>query len=164
MQIKLQKNYQKKEAPTCQKLYQNFGEDILLPNDELNRSKLANIIYNNEEKRKMLNNSTLKYIREEIVNRIQKMDDDLIVIDAPLLFEAELEKICNITIAIVLENRKAQIARIMQRDTINEEQTIARLNAQYDNEFYISHCKYTIFNDGKMEDLEEQIQNIMENI
>lgn len=136
-----------------------FGEEIILEDGMLNRPKLAGIIYNNEEKRELLNKCTFKYIKAEIQKEISKYKD-IIVIDAPLLFEAGLEKNCDRTIAVISDNKELQIKRIMQRDNIERKIAIDRLNAQKQNEFYIKNCDYVIKNNGNIEDLNNQIDTI----
>lgn len=136
-----------------------FGKEIILENGMLNRPKLADIIYNNEEKRELLNKCTFKYIKAEIQKEIGKYKD-IIVIDAPLLFEAGLEKSCDRTIAVISDNKELQIKRIMQRDNIERKIAIDRLNAQKQNEFYIKNCDYVIKNNGDIEDLNNQVDTI----
>ena len=159
-------------------IVKNFGQEILLENGELNRRKLADIIYYNEEKRQILNNCTFKYISKEIekqikehtINYNEKLNNGeysknkatlLIAIDAPLLFEANLENLCDITIAVISKSKDAQINRIIKRDNIDRSHAIARINAQKSNEFYINKCNYTVINDDKALDLEKQIDNIL---
>lgn len=136
-----------------------FGKEIILENGMLNRPKLADIIYNNEEKRELLNKCTFKYIKAEIQKEIGKYKD-IIVIDAPLLFEAGLEKNCDRTIAVISDNKELQIKRIMKRDNIERKVAIDRLNAQKQNEFYIKNCDYVIKNNGDIEDLNNQVDTI----
>lgn len=136
-----------------------FGKEIILENGMLNRPKLADIIYNNEEKRELLNKCTFKYIKAEIQKEIGKYKD-IIVIDAPLLFEAGLEKNCDRTIAVISDNKELQIKRIMKRDNIERKVAIDRLNAQKQNEFYMKNCDYVIKNNENIEDLNNQIDTI----
>ncbi len=143
-----------------------FGQEILLENGELNRSKLANIIYNQHEKREQLNQRTFKHIRVAIKEKLQNILEEnpkaVIAIDAPLLFEAGLEKICDFIIAVIAEDKELQIERIVQRDWITEEQAEKRLQAQKSNEFYTTRSKYVIANNGKLEEVEEQIEKIFD--
>lgn len=142
-------------------IVKEFGQDILLENGELNREKLANIIYSDEEKREKLNNCTFKYIKKEINNQIKSAKEELIVIDAPLLLESKLNQICDTTVAVICENREVQINRIIERDNIEKEHAIARLNAQHPNEFYIKNCQYVLINNDS---LEEQIKKFISRI
>ena len=69
---KVSKELSQKGTAYLAEIVEKFGHDILLENGELNRKKLANIIYSNKEKRELLNNCTLKYISSEIKNQIEK--------------------------------------------------------------------------------------------
>lgn len=155
---KIAKQLSKQGTNYLQEIIQNFGDDILLEDGELNRRKLANIIYSNPEKRDELNNITFKYIKNEIKEQIAKSNNNIIAIDAPLLLEANLQEICDKTIAVISEDRNLQIKRIIKRDNIDKEHAIARLNAQHPNEFYIQSCDNTLIND---ETLEQQIEKLL---
>ena len=176
---KIAKNLSQKETAYLTEIVKNFGQEILLENGELNRRKLADIIYNSEEKREILNNCTFKYICKEIEKQIKEYTDIykkeklnncvyslknnelIIAIDAPLLFEANAQNMCNITIAVISQNKETQINRIINRDNIDKSHAIARINAQKSNDFYINKCNYTIINDNKLLDLETQIDYIL---
>ncbi len=138
----------------------SFGTEILLDTGELDRRKLADIIYKSEEKRKDLNAITFKYIIAEIKRAIRETQEKLIIIDAPLLFEANLQSLCDVTIAVITRNLEIQITRIMERDAITKEQAMNRLKAQHSNEFYISKCSYSIVNEGNIQEVEKQIETI----
>ena len=155
---KIAKQLSKQGTNYLQEIIQNFGDDILLEDGELNRRKLANIIYSNPEKRDELNNITFKYIKNEIKEQIAKSNNNIIAIDAPLLLEANLQEICDKTIAVISEDRNLQIKRIIKRDNIDKEHAIARLNAQHPNEFYIQKSDNTLIND---ETLEQQIEKLL---
>lgn len=142
-------------------IVEQFGEKVLLENGELDRRKLANIIYLDSYKRESLNKCTFKYIVEEIKKEISKSNKELIAIDAPLLFEAALDEICDTTIAVISEDREIQINRIIERDNIDREHALARLSAQHSNEFYSDKCEYTLINNDS---LEEQIEEIVSKI
>ena len=155
---KIAKQLSKQGTNYLQEIIQNFGDDILLEDGELNRRKLANIIYSNPEKRDELNNITFKYIKNEIKEQIAKSNNNIIAIDAPLLLEANLQEICDKTIAVISEDRNLQIKRIIKRDNIDKEHAIARLNAQHPNEFYIQNWDNTLINE---ETLEQQIEKLL---
>ena len=145
-------------------IVEQFGTEILLEDGTLNRKKLAEIIYNSDEKRELLNKCTFKHIIKEIKNQIEQIYNKnkkaMIAIDAPLLYEAELDKICYFVISVISESKEAQIKRIIERDKITEEQAKARLNAQKPDEFYISKSQYVIINNEEIQKIEEQIEKI----
>ena len=79
----------KKMSATGEEYYNQivsiFGKEILQENQELNRAKLADIIFLDEEKRELLNQITYKYVAKEIEKQAQKSKSDFVIIDAPLL-------------------------------------------------------------------------------
>ncbi len=140
-------------------IIKSFGNDIVDEKGELKRKKLGQIIYNNPEKRKKLNDCTFKYIKKEIEEEIERNKEDITIIDAPLLFECGLEKLCDKVIGII-SKRDLQIERIVARDNIDYKQAESRLNAQEDNEFYIKKCDVIIENNNDMEDIEKKIRKV----
>lgn len=137
-----------------------FGKDIVDEEGELKRKKLAEIIYSNDEMRKKLNNSTFKYIKKEIEKQINKLNKNLVAaIDAPLLFESELDKICDKVIGVI-SNRELQLDRIVARDNIDFEDAEKRLNAQQNNEFYIKKCDDIIANNNNFLYIENSVEEI----
>ena len=141
-----------------------FGKDIVNEEGELKRSKLAQIIYSDAKKREELNTYTFKYVKEDIIKKISKIQDETtIVIDAPLLFEAELDKMCDKVIGIIAP-REMQIERVVARDDIDYEDAEKRLVAQANDEFFIKKCDYIVKNDNGFSKIEEQINDICNKI
>lgn len=140
-----------------------FGKDIVDEEGELRRKRLAEIIYTDPEKRKELNSCTFKYIRKEIEKQVKKEDgsDNTVIIDAPLLFECELDKLCNSVIGII-SKRELQIERIVARDNVDYESAEKRLIAQETNEFYINKCDEIIENNNDIFAIEKSVKEIAE--
>ena len=157
---KVAKQLSKKGSIYVNKIIDHFGEDIVYKNGALNRKKLANIIYRDNEKREKLNQCTFEYIVQEIKEKISHVTDkQMIVIDAPLLYESGLDSICDTVIA-VLGNKQEQIERICVRDGISEEEAESRIAIQNDNDFFKENADIIIDNTGTIEQLKEQIQKL----
>ena len=144
-------------------IIEKFGKDIVDEEGELRRKKLAEIIYTDSEKRKELNECTFKYIRKEIERQIKKEknsnNNNTIIIDAPLLFECDLDKICDKVIGII-SKKELQIERVVARDNIDYDQAEKRINAQATNEFYKDKCDDIIENNNDVFKLERKIKEI----
>ncbi len=154
------KKLSKKGTMYLNSIIDSFGEDIVYKNGALNRKKLANMIYEDDKKREQLNKCTFDYIVQEIQKKINNMNHkQIILIDAPLLFESGLDSICDFVIAIISE-RDEQIKRICIRDGISQEDAIKRLNAQNTNEFFKENGDIIINNVKTLEELEEEIEKI----
>ncbi len=161
---KIAKKLSKKGTSYIQDIIDAFGKDIVDEEGELKRKKLAEIIYSDADKRKKLNNCTFKYIVEEIKKQISKVQKDAtVIIDAPLLFEAGLDKICD-TVIGVISKRELQLDRMVARDNIDYEQAEKRLASQKNNAFYQEKCDIIIKNGTNMKILEDRIKEISEKI
>ncbi len=136
-----------------------FGKEVLQEDQELDRAKLAGIVFVNEEKRELLNQITYKYVVEEIKKQAKESKSDFVIIDAPLLIESKLNEICDVVISVIAD-RETKLKRIVERDNLDENAAKVRLNAQNPDEFYIKNSNLVIVN-NKI-DLERQVREIIE--
>lgn len=165
---KLAKSLTLNQTEYFEEIKEKFAKDnILLENGKLNRKKLANLIYKNDEKLEMLNKITFKHLIPKILEEINNVDKNIqiVVIDAPLLFEAGLEKYCDIVIAIQASD-ELKIKRICIRDNISEDMAKNRLKIQKNNEFYSKKADFIIENNEMTneKDLERQVIRILEKV
>lgn len=158
---KIAKQLSKKGGMYLNSITQYFGVEILNEVGELKRKELANIIYEDDKKRETLNNLTFTYVVEEIKNEINKHEDEeLIVIDAPLLFESNLDKICDVVIGIIA-NEEDKIERICKRDNIDKNLAKKRLNIQVTDKYLKEHANYIIYNNFQITNLEKEIEKVI---
>lgn len=144
-------------------IVKEFGQDILLANGEIDKSKLANIIFTDNEKRENLNSLTFKYVVEEISKKVNLSKNKTVIIDAPLLIESKLNEICDIVISVIAYE-EIKVKRICLRDNMDEYTAKNRINAQPNNDFYIKNSNLVIINnDGyNLEKIVEDIKEIIE--
>ena len=139
-----------------------FGKECLLEDNMLNRKKIAEIIYKDEAKRKSLNNLTFNYVVKKMKKDLSEIKDkDLVIIDAPLLYEAGVDKLCDKVIAIIAE-KSNKVKRICLRDGIDELFAKKRLLIQNEDDFYINKADYVIYNNKDFKELEESIKKVLE--
>ncbi len=122
-----------------------FGDDILNADQTLNRKALASAAFSSKDQTELLNKTLLPFI-VELVNE-QIGDNDLVLLDAPTLFESGADSICTDTFA-VLSDGDIRKKRIMARDGITESEAILRMNAGKPDEFYTSKTANIIYNNG----------------
>ena len=157
---KIARDLSKKGTRYIADIVKKFGNDIVDENGELRRKKLAEIIYTDQTKREKLNSCTFKYIKEEIEKQIKNIKDNIdVAIDAPLLFECGLDKICNKVIGVV-SKKELQLDRIVARDNVDYDHAAMRLDAQQNENFYRKNCDIIIENNHDLENLNKQIREI----
>lgn len=84
-------------------LVRHFGESILRPDGTLNREKLGSIVFNNERERKVLNSIVHPAVRRLLAWELVKAwmrGEKVCVVDAPLLIEAGLWKMCGAIVVV----------------------------------------------------------------
>ena len=145
------KKLQEPEEEYFKKIVNLVGKDYLNEDGNLDRRKLASLIFKDEEKRTKINELTNKYVVKEIRKQIENSENEYVVIDVPLLIESKLDKICIFTIGVV-SDYDLQIERICKRDNITKEEAKERLNVQPKNNFYEKNVDYIIENNGGEDD------------
>lgn len=146
------------------KIVQNFGEEILKDNQEINRKKLAKIVFSNQEKLNLLNQITHPVIVEVMKKRLnqisnQASEDVICIIDAPLLFEAHIEYMMD-KIIVVYINEKEQMSRLLQREDLSKDDAIKRIRAQIPIEDKVRLADYVIDNSFSIEQTKEQASQL----
>lgn len=143
-----------KDKKVLNKLAKAFGDDII-KNDQLDRKALAEKAFSSKDKTKLLND----IMHPAIIEMCKAQAEGLTVLDAPQLFEAKLEKECYKIISVIADEN-TRIKRIISRDNITEDEARKRISAQFDNDYYIDHSDYVIYNND--ENIDNQIDNILE--
>ncbi len=153
--------------PAYQEIVAYFGSDVLQEDGAIFRKKLGEIVFQDSEKLAFLNQCTHTYIRQEMEKQIveakQKKQATCIVLDAPLLFEAGLESICD-NIWVVYAAKEVRILRIMQRDGISKEMAVARMANQKSWEEYQALSDLVIDNSQDTAHLQKQVEQALQTI
>lgn len=151
-----------KGSPCLEELVQHFSEDILNSDGTLNRAALAKKAFSSPKQTQILNSivhpAVIRMVKEE-VNAATKRGYRVSVIDAPLLFQAGLEEICDITVAVTAPSEE-RLKRICIRDGLNHQQAVERMNAQPDERYYTDRATYTIKNTGDLDALKGQLLSV----
>lgn len=153
--------------PAYQEIVAYFGTDILQEDGGIFRKKLGEIVFQNSEKLAFLNRCTHTYIRQEMEKQIadakQQKQATCIVLDAPLLFEAGLQSICD-AIWVVYAQKEVRVLRIMQRDGISKEIAEARMANQKSWEEYQALSDLVLDNSKDTAHLQKQVTQALQTI
>jgi len=132
-------------AEIIAEIQQNFGTAIF-ENGILNRQKLAEIVFNNPEKLKLLNGIIHPAVKKHFANWISNHSKTpFIIYEAAILFESGSYKNCDkiITVTAPLETR---IQRVIQRDNTSRENVLKRINSQWDDNQRIAKSDFVVEN------------------
>lgn len=158
---KIAKEMTKNNGEYLQAIRQAFGNDVI-KNNELDRKKLADIVFLNRAEKEKLDGLTFEYVVEKIKKELeanQNLDYQYIILDVPLLFESKLDKLCDYTIGVIAPKTE-KIKRICKRDKLSKEKALQRLNSQPNDEFFTKNCNTVINNENKEETI-KMVNEIM---
>ena len=128
-------------------IVREFGEDVLTENGDLDRKRLAAIVFADQEKRELLNSIVHPLVIEAQDKWIRaaetKEPDGIAVIDAALMIESGGYKRFNKLIVVWCESA-IQLERLMNRDGLSETDARARIAAQMSQEEKKRYADYLI--------------------
>ncbi len=151
-------------TPCTAELISVFGREIASEDGEIYRKKLAEKVFFNKALLEKLTEITHRYIKSYIFEKIDEAKvkgERVFVIDAPLLFESGLDKICDVTLAVTAD-RETRISRITERDRIARELAERRIDAQISEDELKRLCDEVIENNKTKEDLKKAVLDFAE--
>ena len=116
---------------------------------QLQRKKLGNIVFSDENALSDLNKITHAAVKSEVLRQLES-HSGLAAIDAIGLFEGGLAALCQMTVAICAPEED-RINRLMSREGISREYAQKRIAAQRSQEEFRNMCDYTLENGENME-------------
>lgn len=126
-------------------IQEKFGFDVVEKN-QLNRAKLAEIVFNNPDQLKALNAIVHPAVKKDFKKWVDEhADAPFVVYESAILFESGSYTNFDVilTVTTPLETR---ISRVLQRDNSNREQVMSRINAQWTDEQRIAKSDFVIEN------------------
>jgi dephospho-CoA kinase len=144
-------------------IIETFGRDILQENGEINRAKLGQIVFHDEEKRKKLNAIVHPAIRKNMIAQKEayiNSGEKTIVLDIPLLFESGLTRLVD-KIIVVYVDEHIQLERLMKRNGFSKEEAMARINAQMPLIEKVAKADAVIDNNETIEKTKQQLVHIL---
>jgi dephospho-CoA kinase len=142
-----------------EEIKKTFGSEIF-ENDILNREKLAQIVFGDAEKLKLLNAIIHPAVKKHFHNWIlDHKNSPYIIYEAAILFESGSYKDCDkiITVTAPMESR---IQRVIQRDNSSRDQVLKRINAQWNDDQRIAKSDFVIQNDS-LENAKSEVDKIL---
>ncbi len=142
-----------------------FGEGVI-KNGALDRPALAKLVFssaNSEQLRLKLNEITHKFVIcevERLVSVYENKKERMCVVDVPLLFESGFDKRCDVTVAVIADI-ETRILRIIDRDGIDRESAIARINAQISADELKRRVDYVIENNANISELRTEVLSLI---
>ncbi|MBQ2949391.1 MAG: dephospho-CoA kinase [Clostridia bacterium] len=140
----------------------HFGEGVFSGN-ELDRKKLASLVFSDSEQRKALNAILHPLIIARIQDQLEANDapDTLVFGDVPLLYECGMDAMFD-QIWVVSAPRSTQIARLYERDGLTAQEAAKRIDAQMPLCEKERRADAVISTDGPVEQTRRQVRSLID--
>jgi dephospho-CoA kinase len=149
--------------PAYEAIVRHFGREILLADGQINRKKLGEIVFSDEAERQKLNaivHPEVRRVMREEAETAERNGAAIVFMDIPLLFESKLQHMVD-KIVVVYAPASVQLARMLERDELDEEQAHKRLRAQWPIEQKKQLADFLIDNTGTREETERQVERLL---
>ena len=147
------------------RLAEIFGSDIINSDGSCNRQLLAKRAFSSREYTDILKGIThpaiISKVREYI--DIYSKESDVIIFDAPQLFESGGDRMCDEIIAVVAPV-DVRLKRLISRDGISESDVQMRMNVQLDEDFFRANADYIIDGSKPLKDVQRQFEETMKKV
>ena len=154
----------RKDSLTYEAVVNTFGQSILDAAGEIDKEKLAKIIFDDDKKRKQLNTIVHPFVKEGLMHYFKThMQDDICFAEIPLLFEAHWENIVDRTLLITCPKEVA-IDRLINERFMTAEEAEKRYNSQIDPSIQMERADDVIINDGSIHELKAKLDQYILNV
>ena len=131
------------------KLINNFGKEFYI-NDELNKSYISQIIFNDPTSLKLINSMVHPEVFNDFNEWRQSLSEKFVLYESALIFETGSYKLNDFNILVTCDH-DLRVKRIIKRDGINEEKINSIINNQWDDDKKIPLADYIFFNTSNKE-------------
>lgn len=143
-------------------IFYEFGTEIKNNDGTLNRKKLGNIVFNDDDMLMKLNSITHPAIKRKINDRIIDISNqgkNIVVIDAALLIEGKFLDLVD-KLVVITCNEEVQLNRVINRDNMTKEEALKRINSQMKQDEKIKYADYIIDNSKDMNNLKDEFDKL----
>ena len=148
------------ENPVLMEIGEAFApEPVLREDGSLDRKAMADIVFHDPARKKLLEGILFREIMAEINRRIDEAEG-MILLDVPLLFETGMDSLCD-RVILITADRDTRIRRVTERDGCSPEDVEARIRNQMSDEEKAAKADAVVDNSGSREDLYGQLDEII---
>jgi len=156
----LAKKYTDVTSPIKNELVKIFGIDVLDEYERPDRKLIAKIVFQDKQKLNQLTSLIHPRVREDLLEILRNLPVGTTVAwEAPLLFEAKGNLICNATLTVFCDLETA-FQRVSHRDGLTREEFNSRIQNQMDIKEKIKLSDFSIKNTGSLEYLKSECNKI----
>lgn len=148
-------------SPAWHSVVSTFGEEVLGPSMDIDRARLAAIVFSDRAKLAALNAIVHPVILRAIAERLDALrgTDEVVVIDAALIVELGLDDGLD-AVVVVTAPEDVRRARLVRERAMSEDDVRARMASQASEEELVAKADIVVRNDGSLESLAREADRV----
>jgi dephospho-CoA kinase len=147
---------------TWREVVNAFGEGILLPDGEINRQKLGEIVFNDPKALQQLNqimHPAMYRMIAERIEQLRKQEAKVVVLEAAVLLEANWTSLVD-QVWTTIAPEATVMRRLCERSNLSPDQALARIRAQLPQEERIKYADVVIDTNCSLSELEAKVSQL----
>ena len=124
----------------------------------LDRKKLGSLVFKDEKRRKQLEDLIHPYVRRRMEEEIAEAEEQVVILDIPLLFEADFGWLCDKV--LVVSTPQDVIEKRLQEKGFEAQEIRARLAAQMPLKEKEKRAHYVVDNSKTLKELKQQVEKL----
>jgi dephospho-CoA kinase len=151
------------QTPGFKQVTSRFGNEIVNDEGNIDRAKLAQVVFNDDVALKDLESIVHPLVRERTNQLMSEQTSETIIVnEIPLLLEKKMESLFDFLV-IVISSEKNRLERLSQKG-VSEDQAKARMAKQVNDLDRKAAADFLIVNDGNLDQLEADVQKIWQTL
>ncbi len=143
-----------------------FGRQVLTPEGDVDRQKLAEVVFGNPEALSRLNQIMHPQIGRMVKARLEeyrRQGVGVVVLEIPLLVETGGTSLVD-EVWVTVASEPTVLRRLEERSGLSRQQSLARLRSQVSNEERVKHADVVINNDGSLDELKAEVKKLWQRL
>lgn len=149
-------------SPVLASIRNRFGDGVFLPDGQLNRAKMRELVFSDAEAKRNLEAILHPLIRQEVAKRLALSQSAYVLIVVPLLLETQGYRELVDRVLVVDCDEANQLARTMARSGLGKAEVLAIMSNQLHRQARLAHADDVLDNNNGEEDLRRQVTELHE--
>lgn len=141
-------------------IMREFGPGVFDAEGRLDRRELGRLVFSNDAQRRRLEGIIHPLVQQQTFQRIRELDAagvSCAVLDVPLLYETGMDVLCD-EVWLLAVPHEEQLRRVMERDSLSEEQALERIESQMPMEEKQARCDRVIWTNRSIQLTQRELE------
>lgn len=143
-----------------------FGEQILTPDGEINRKKLASLVFGSPRRLELLNQLMHPEIKKAVKSQLleyQRQGASVVVLEAPLLVEAGWTELVD-EVWVTIASETTVLERLEQQTGLSQTEALARIRSQLPTRERLKHADVVIATEKSLDELRTEVKKLWQRL